>query len=551
VVSYTEGPYAGREILFGFSEERGVDIVDVTDKSNMFLLSRTAYPGVRYCHQGWTTPDRRYLYVNDELDEGVTATTTRTLIFDIQDLMSPQLVGTFTTGLPSRDHNLYVHACLLYQANYSTGLRVISIANPEAPVEVGFFDTYPENDAVNFDGAWSVYPYFESGTVILSDIDRGLFVFDVNEARDLANTMGGLLIDYPEGRPTLLDPEQPDPLAVTLKGNCGGSLLEGSAMLHIDTGAGFESTPLTSLGDDRFEGSFPASDCRGTVRYYVSAQTNDGMTVVSPSRAPSEPFEAFVATELTTLVTDDFEQGHDWTTGPDTAATGAWVVGDPEGTAAQPEDDHTPGAGTKCFFTGANPGGGLGTDDVDGGSVVLTSPTFDAACGDAVVTYWRWYFERDVGDDVEDGFVAEISNDGGANWTTIETLSPGSGGWQQVTFRVGALLNPSATMQLRFTVTDGPQQGDIIEAAIDDVTIARMDCPCVVSCPADTASACPAADVDCSGTVNGLDVAVITNSCNFGRARCLSQNVRADVDGSGTVNGLDVAMATSSACFGL
>ena len=79
-----------------------MDILDVTDKSNIFLLSRTAYPGVEYCHQGWTTEDRHYLYVDDELDESFGATpTTRTLIFDIANLSNPQLVSTFTTGLPS------------------------------------------------------------------------------------------------------------------------------------------------------------------------------------------------------------------------------------------------------------------------------------------------------------------------------------------------------------------------------------------------------------------------------------------------------------------
>ncbi|MCP4248509.1 MAG: choice-of-anchor B family protein [bacterium] len=138
IVTYTSGPYAGREILFGFSEGRGVDIVDVTDKANITMLSRTPYPGVQYCHQGWTSPDLRYLYVDDELDEGVTTPTTRTLIFDIADLSNPILANTFTTGLPSRDHNLYTRDCEIYEANYSTSLRVINISDPLNPVEVGF-----------------------------------------------------------------------------------------------------------------------------------------------------------------------------------------------------------------------------------------------------------------------------------------------------------------------------------------------------------------------------------------------------------------------------
>ena len=42
--------------------------------------------------------------------------------------------------------------------------------------ENGFFDTYPENDDSGFSGAWSLFPYYESGSVVISDINRGLFV---------------------------------------------------------------------------------------------------------------------------------------------------------------------------------------------------------------------------------------------------------------------------------------------------------------------------------------------------------------------------------------
>jgi len=43
-------------------------------------------------------------------------------------------------------------------------------------IEIGYFDTYPDNDGTNYNGAWSVYPYFSSGNIVISDIERGLFV---------------------------------------------------------------------------------------------------------------------------------------------------------------------------------------------------------------------------------------------------------------------------------------------------------------------------------------------------------------------------------------
>ena len=63
-------------------------------------------------------------------------------------------------------------------ANYTAGIRIIDITNiaNKSMTEVGFFDTYPTNNIAGFNGAWSVYPYFESGNIVISDIDNGLFI---------------------------------------------------------------------------------------------------------------------------------------------------------------------------------------------------------------------------------------------------------------------------------------------------------------------------------------------------------------------------------------
>ena len=43
-------------------------------------------------------------------------------------------------------------------------------------VEIGYFDSFPPNNTANFNGAWNVYPFFESGPIIISDIEGGLFI---------------------------------------------------------------------------------------------------------------------------------------------------------------------------------------------------------------------------------------------------------------------------------------------------------------------------------------------------------------------------------------
>ena len=70
---------------------------------------------------------------------------------------------------------------LAYESNYCAGLRILDIsgikANPPDIKEVGYFDVSPDCDTPGYVmGTWSNYPYFESGTIVVSSIERGLFV---------------------------------------------------------------------------------------------------------------------------------------------------------------------------------------------------------------------------------------------------------------------------------------------------------------------------------------------------------------------------------------
>jgi len=182
VVTYLDGPYAGRQIAYccsgfnGGSVQTGLDVLDVTDKLNIVTLARLVYANGSYSHQAWLSEDRSRLYLNDEGDETSFGFPTTTKVFDVSDPAAPVELMSFTNGLPSIGHNLYVHGGMIFEANYTSGLRVFDASDPDAPVEFAFFDTYPENDAPSFSGAWSVYPFFPSGSFIVSDIERGLFI---------------------------------------------------------------------------------------------------------------------------------------------------------------------------------------------------------------------------------------------------------------------------------------------------------------------------------------------------------------------------------------
>jgi choice-of-anchor B domain-containing protein len=178
-----DGPdreHAGKEICFG-SNETALSIADVTDKANPRPISVADYPNVGYSHQGWITPDHRYFYMNDEGDEmnavqaGQPMTGTRTLIWDVQDLDDPIMVKEHFGETFTIDHNLYIRGNLMYQSNYVSGLRILDISDPLHPREVGYLDTVPWSEEVVFDGSWSNYPFFESGTIVVSSGKEGIF----------------------------------------------------------------------------------------------------------------------------------------------------------------------------------------------------------------------------------------------------------------------------------------------------------------------------------------------------------------------------------------
>jgi len=180
-----DGPdakHAGKEICFG-ANVSGISIADVSDKTDPQKLASATYPSAAYAHQAWLTENHRYLFLNDEIDELQPhwlslppLPGTRTLIWDVEDLDDPVFLQEYFGPTGASDHNLYIHRDTLYMANYAGGLRIVNISDPTAPVEVAHFDTYPYSDHVGLNGAWTAYPYFDSGTIAITSGFHGLFL---------------------------------------------------------------------------------------------------------------------------------------------------------------------------------------------------------------------------------------------------------------------------------------------------------------------------------------------------------------------------------------
>ena len=173
-----DADHTGKEICVASNEDT-VTVLDATDKDDIKQLARTPYETSAYTHQGWFTEDQEYFLLGDELDElAGTVDSTTTYVWNLQDLDNPVLEGMDSDGNPSIDHNIFIKDGLAYKSNYTSGLRVDDTYRVDQGrlTERGYFDVYPADDHTGFAGTWGNYPFFDSGTVVVTGIEEGLFV---------------------------------------------------------------------------------------------------------------------------------------------------------------------------------------------------------------------------------------------------------------------------------------------------------------------------------------------------------------------------------------
>jgi choice-of-anchor B domain-containing protein len=212
------------EVLVDFNE-LSIDLWDVSNKNAPVKLSATTYPTASYVHSGWPTENNQFIVVHDELDELRRSINTHIYTLDVRNLTAPTLVTSYIGPLTATDHNGYTRGDRYYVSHYKRGLVIFDLTAPLALTEIGSFDTYlsPSANSAGTDGAWGVYPFLPSGTILVSDIENGLFLLKKNETLP----------------PPVVTPPPPVTPPVTPRTSGGGSLdwlalilLAGFAMLR-------------------------------------------------------------------------------------------------------------------------------------------------------------------------------------------------------------------------------------------------------------------------------------------------------------------------------
>ncbi|HHN78484.1 MAG TPA: hypothetical protein ENK11_07420, partial [Phycisphaerales bacterium] len=316
-----------------------------------------------------------------------------------------------------------------------------------------------------FNGAWSVYPFFPSGTVIVSDIERGLFILDVT-ALDAER-----LIISPVGEvPTTLDPAGGAAMSVSIN-EFNTQLDASSVALSITDANGTRTVAGSDQGGGVFSFTFPSVACGGAT-FFVSADAINGQTFTLPADGSS--YSASVVSSLVGVFADDFQTNQGWTVAS-TASDGQWQRGVPVNAGRGDPPADADGSGM-CYVTDNSAANG-GNSDVDNGSTTLTSPVLDLT-GDVRVSYAYWLNDVAGGNLDNDAMVVELSLNGGGSWTEMARYESASASWRSGGFDI---TSGTANGRVRFIVSDNDPQS-VVEAGLDAFTVDQIVCenPCPV-----------------------------------------------------------------------
>ncbi len=339
-------------------------------------------------------------------------------------------------------------------------------------------------------------------------------------------TLAGVDFEYPDGLPAIIAPDESFALSVDLV-VFGAKVVPGSAQLHVATnGGGFNMFPMQQIDGSLYEATLPASSCLDVLNYYVSVELTGAGVFTDPADAPDSTFTTLVAEGTKIAFADDMEGDvSGWTVESTDLTSGEWQRANPNGTIylgdqAAPEDDATEGAGIRAFVTeNGQPGGDAIASDLDGGPTTLDSPLIDLAGSDAMISYAAWVFSADLANDQLD---VQVSNNAGQSWTTVDSISSTASTWERRSFRVGEFIEPTAEVQVRFSISDNPNDS-VTEAGIDDFQVDQLMCgdTCV-------------ADLDADGVVGSNDLIALLGAWGENPGH------PADFDGDGTVGTTDL-----------
>lgn len=500
-----------------------LSLVDVSDKSNPILLGTKNTPS-NFTHNSWPDDSGNRVYTTDEVSGGYLAA------YDVSDPENIQELDRIQSspGAGIVPHNTHFLNDYIITSYYGDGVTIHDVSNSEIMVEVGSYDTYPGQPTTTT-GCWGVYPYLNSGLILATDIDYGLFILQPTYVR--GSFLTGTVTDATTNQPLSNVEVKFESHNQTEFTGSNGSYKTGidhTGLIDITFSklAYFPQTVTVNLTEAQTVVrnielvSFPPF----TVQFNVAdAETNDPIfdasillngELISHQQNTNGVGESIftlfyqeeylvtvgkwgyksgcqniVLDEATGTITlflekgyyDDFVFDFGWTTTAESTVTsGEWVREVPHVVSvnARPSTDAAYDCGGFAFLTGNTVTGNPNNDDVTGGRVTLYSPIFDLTDYQTpYIHYHRWFYNFH-GPILPYDDTLEIFLSNGVETVLIDSQHSDPETffkWNQKVIDVNSVITPTESMQLIITVADEEPRGNITEAGFDFFFVSEIN----------------------------------------------------------------------------
>ncbi|MGV6861189.1 MAG: choice-of-anchor B family protein [Putridiphycobacter sp.] len=492
-------------------------IFELSDKSNPVLLGTALTPST-FTHNIWGDQSG-HVYVTDEISNGFISA------FDVTNPSTPFLldVAQSSPGDNIIPHNVHVNGNYIYTSYYADGVVVHDITHPNNLIEVGRFDTWPGTSS-GFVGCWGVYPFFNSGIIVASDIEHGLFVLQNNVHQ--GSYIEGVVSDLNSGSPlsnvsisingtTIQDQSTPFGAYATGIDSTGTVEVTYSRVFYypktltvnVQSGVvtqqdvALEEIPhsdlLVKVYDAETNQPIPNAQISFNHEIETLGETNavgeDVLQIYYPgqhhitigkwgyiSACISDTLIDENTTEFVVYLEkgyyDDFAFDFGW----DTVHTGqkdGWIraiplgVEDGNGLIQNPFEDFGLDCNNKCFVTG-NSSNASNASEVNGGEAILLSPLMDLTTyTNPHVNYAVWYFDH-YGNTPDDTLFVYMNN--GTNQVLIDFFAPEDtpmSTWLTSSVSLNDKIAVTNTMQLIIYISDYTTHENIVEAAFDRFSV--------------------------------------------------------------------------------
>ncbi|MCR9245481.1 MAG: choice-of-anchor B family protein [bacterium] len=268
-------------------------------------LSDSNTPG-SFTHNAWPNAAGTVCVTTDEVSGGVVK------FWDISNKNNPQGLGQFTPNPGSIPHNAYIIGNLCHVSWYTEGYRCIDISNPNNPIEVASYDTWPGGSG-GFNGCWGCYPFLPSGHILLSDRSTGLYIVEP--------TLTTLAVAH-TALPNTSNEDGPYTVDATVTTN--QTLTSATVHWRIGSSGPFTATSMTPTGQpDQYAADLPGQNAVTEIQYYVEA-----IDAYGTRTSPANGVHAFLIGTVNELFYDDFETDQGWTSG---GSNDDWERGAPGG----------------------------------------------------------------------------------------------------------------------------------------------------------------------------------------------------------------------------